>query len=287
MPKQHLWNRKSSDMFANLVAAPFIFASIILLYMAWEVDSDYAIWIVPAVLSSAVVYIFGPQINWWWYSKNPPKLSPGLLALLERFSVSYKRLDEAGKLKFRSRVALFTMGTDWEQMAWPDEVLPPDVQTVIAAQAVTVSFHKERFLFDQFEKIIVFPAPFSTPEYPFDHASELFAEDGCLLFSARQVMMAFMQPGSWYNVALHEYARVYARAYPKEHWPVLPEETIWEKLEEVSGMQRSHVESVIGLAGTEPLPVAIHHYFTFPESFKKVMPEAFEALESVFMAQKG
>ncbi len=269
-------------MFANYVALPFVLLSLLFLYLAWDVDADYAFWIMPSVVMSAVVYIFSPQLNWWWYSKHPPELSPGLRTLLERFGVFYNRLDEAGKLKFRQRVALFTMGADWEPMGWPEETIPPDVKTVIAAQAVMLSFNKDKFLFEQFEKVIVYPAPFSTPEYPFDHASELYLEDGCLLFSGRQVLSAFMQPLSWYNVALHEYARVYVLAYPKEQWPAFAEESIWEQLQEASGMPRAHVESVIGLAGAEVLPVAIHHYFMFPEAFKKVLPEVNGVLEEIF-----
>lgn len=269
-------------MFANLIALPFVLLSLVFLYLAWDVDSDYAVWIVPCVLMSAVVYIFSPQINWWWYNKRPPELSAGLRALLERFGVFYNRLDTAGKLKFRQRTALFTMATDWDPMGWPDETIPPDVQAIIAAQAVTLTFHKEKFLFDPFEKVIVYPGPFSTPEYPFDHASELYAADGCLLFSAREVMKAFAEPASWYNVGLHEYARVYERAYPLAPWPTFDEETIWEKLETISGMPRAHVESVIGLAGTETLPVAVHHYFVFPERFREGLPEIYKVFGEIF-----
>lgn len=269
-------------MFANYLALPFVVLSLLFLYLAWEVDSDYAIWILPGVLVSAVLYIFNPQINWWWYSKRPPELSAGLRSLLGRFGSFYKRLSEADKRKFRGRVALFTMAVDWEPLGWPDETLPPDVQTIIAAQAVTLTFHKEKFLFDEFEKVIVYPAPFSTPEYPFDHASEMYAADGCLLFSAREVMKAFAEPANWYNVALHEYARAYERAYPLAPWPTLREEDIWEKLEAISGMPRSHVESVIGLAGTEALPVAVHHYFVFPDRFVEVLPEVYNVFEEIF-----
>lgn len=269
-------------MFANYLALPFVVSSLVFLYMAWEVDSDYAVWILPGVLIGAVLYIFSPQINWWWYSKRPPELSPGLRSLLERYGVFYRQLNEADKRKFRGRVALFTMAVDWEPLGWPDETLPPDVQTVISAQAVALTFHKEIFLFNKFEKVIVYPAPFATPEYPFDHASELFAEDGCLLFSAREVMKGFAEPANWYNVALHEYARVFERTYPLAPWPSLQEEDIWDKLENISRMPRGHVESVIGLTGVDVLPVAVHHYFVFRERFKEVLPESFVALEEVF-----
>ena len=78
-------------MFSNYFAAPFVFLSLYFLYLGWEVDSDYAIWIVPFVVMSALIYIFAPQINGWGYSRRPPALEPGLTHLLERFSGFYQR----------------------------------------------------------------------------------------------------------------------------------------------------------------------------------------------------
>jgi hypothetical protein len=270
-------------MFANLLALPFVVISLALLYVSWEIDSDYAPWIIPPVLAAALVYIFSPQINWWWYTRNPPELEPGLRALLERFSGFYRRLDPERQKRFRSRVALFRMGTDWMPMAWPEDVLPPDVQLAIAAQAVTVTLHREEFLFPKFEKVIVYPKPFPSPEYLFAHASELHARDGCLLFSAEQVMLGFTQPLLWYNVALHEYAKAYIHTYPDAPYPTLHDQGgAWAQLETATGVPRSHIESVIGIAGVEPLPVAIHHYFTYPEQMGKGMPEVYRALRGVF-----
>lgn len=269
-------------MFSNYLAAPFVFLSLLFLYLAWEVDAEYSIWIAPFVILSALVFIFSPQINWWWYNRRPPQLEPGLSALLERFSTFYQMLSAADKHRFRSRVALFRMGTDWEPMAFEGEAVPNDVQLALAAQAVMLTFERPVFLFEKFEKVIVFPRPFSTPEYPFDHASELYQPDGCLLFSAEQVMRAFTQPGGLYNVGLHEYAKAFVLTYPDEPYPAFDQEGVWEKLQAVSGMPAGHVESVVGLAGVDALPVAIHHFFSFPERFKAVFAEEAEAFEGIF-----
>ncbi|GAB4487887.1 MAG: hypothetical protein OHK0019_03480 [Saprospiraceae bacterium] len=269
-------------MFANYLLAPFAFAALVFLYLAWEVDSDWAVWIAPFVLIAALIYIFSPQINWWWYSRRPPKLEPGLVKMLERFSGFYQRLSASDKQKFRDRIALFRMGTDWEPMAFEGEAVPADVQFILAHQAVMLTFNRSDFLFEKFEKVIVYPRPFATPEFPFDHASELYEADGCLLFSAKQVVQAFTQPNLWYNVGLHEYAKAFALSYPKEAWPAFSEENIWEKLEAVSGMPYGHVESVIGIKGVDMLPVAIHHYFTFPERFQTVFPNETENFKRIF-----
>lgn len=252
------------------------------LALAWAVDDGYAIYFVPFMIISALIFILAPQINWWWYSRNPPELSAELRTFLERCSGFYRRLSRAEQRRFRGRVALFNMGTDWEPMAFPEDSLPPDVQVAIAAQAVTLTFWREQFLFDKFEKVILFPRPFPTPEHPHDHASELHESDGCLLFSAEQVMLAFAKPTTWYNVAMHEYAKAFALQYPGEGWPSFSAENIWENLEAASGMPRAHVESVIGLAGVDTLPVAVHHFFIFPDRFAAVFPQENQALAKIF-----
>lgn len=271
-------------MFSNFVVAPFVFSSILFLYLAWKVDHAYALWMVPCVIASSLIYIFAPQINWWWYSRRPPKLAPGLVSLLERFSGFYQNLSASDKQKFRDRVALFRMSADWTPMAFEGEEVPPDVQLALANEAVMLTFKRREFVFEKFEKVIVYPRPFSTPEYPFDHASELYEADGCLLFSAEQVMTAFTEPANWYNVGLHEYAKAFVLTYPGEPYPSFGEKDVWEKLQAASGMPQAHIESVIGIAGVDILPVAIHHYFVFPEGFQKNFPAEAAVLAKIFGA---
>jgi hypothetical protein len=271
------------QIFANLLAAPFVGGALFFLYLSWK-DSDNAPGIIPFVLVAGLIWAFAPQINWWWYSRRPPALSAGLQNLLERFSGFYRRLDAAGQKRFRDRVALCMMGTEWMPVAWPDEAVPPDVQLAIATQAVTLTFNRPAILFDKFEKVIVYPLPFPSPEHDYLHASELHQEDGCLLFSAEQLMPAFFQPGTLYNIGLHEYAKAFVLTYPAEAYPDLSAEDIWTRLQTISLMSREHIESVIGMAGVEPLPVAIHHYFTFPEQFRAVLPEKAVALDRIFKA---
>ncbi|MCC6410747.1 MAG: zinc-dependent peptidase [Saprospiraceae bacterium] len=268
--------------FANLVALPLILTALFFLYLAWAFDSDYAIWMTPFVVSAAVVYVFSPQINWWWFSKHPPELDEGQRRLLERFHGFYRRLTETDKKRFRERTAMFMLGTDWDPLAFPEDDMPADVQLGIAAQAVMIAFKKEEFLFHKFEKVIVYPFPFPTPEYPFNHASELYEADGCLLFSAEQVMLAYLQPAKWYNIAVHEYARAFAITYPDEAYPALDGPEVWDHLEKVSGIPRDRVEAVIGLTDVPVLAVAIHHFFAFPERFQELMPAEYAQLKQIF-----
>lgn len=271
-------------MFANLLALPFLICMLFFLYLAWSVDGKYAPYMVPFLVVSALIYILNPQINWWWYSRNAPKLNQDLKNLLNRFCGFYSTLPPEDKRKFEGKVGLFRMGTNWTPIAWPEDNLPHDIELVLAAQAVTLNFHKEQILFPAFEKVIVYPKPFPSPEHPYPHSSELYEPDGCLIFSAENLMRAFFNPGKLYQVGLHEYAKAYLLANPNDNWPPFEAEDTWEKLEKLSGMSREHVETTVGLSGLDALPVAIHHFFIFPKSFEATFPEEVEALKNNFSA---
>ncbi|MBL7826417.1 MAG: hypothetical protein JNJ57_07295, partial [Saprospiraceae bacterium] len=114
-------------MFSNLLAIPFISGALFFLYLAWTIDGKYAPWMIPFLVAAAVIYIMSPQINWWWYSRRPPRLSPQMQEMLSRFCPFFQRLSPEQKIRFEGRVALFRMGTDWTPLSWPDDApLPPD-----------------------------------------------------------------------------------------------------------------------------------------------------------------
>ncbi|MFM8487034.1 MAG: hypothetical protein ACKOCH_11915, partial [Bacteroidota bacterium] len=84
---------------------------------------------------------------------------------------------------------------------------------------------------------------------------------------------------------MHEYAKAFVAWFPEEDWPDFRDIEIWETLKEISGMDREKVEKTIGLAGIEPLPVAIHHFFNFPDAFKKRDAELFSCFERILAAK--
>lgn len=287
LPSQQVYYQPAKIMFAHLLALPFLFGALTFLYLAWSVDNKYAPYMIPFLIIGAIIFILSPQINWWWYTKHPPRLSEGLNKLLKRFCVFYQNLSPLEKIRFQGRIGLFRMGVNWTPMGWPEDELPPDVELVLAAQAVMLTFHREQFLFPTFEKVIIYPKSFPSPEHPYAHSSELYEEDGCLIFSAENVMRAFFNPGQLYQVGLHEYAKAFLLACPTENWPALDGENVWQEMEKASGMSREHVEGTVGLSGLDTLPVAIHHFFIFPITFKKVFPREYEQMEMIFSGRNS
>ncbi len=270
---------------ARILAIPFVIGAILFLFLAWEADSDYSIYVVPFVIALAFIYILSPQINWWWWTRRPPDMPPKLRALLERRLPYYQQLAESEKLRFRRRVRLYMEANNF--MAKGMETVTEDLKAVAAICAVQMTFGRKDFLLSKFEHLIFFPQPFPSPQYPKNyHASEIYEEDGAILFSAEQLMKGFLEPHNFYNIGLHEYAKVFERAYPELDFPPLSE-SHWSELQQISGFSRVWIQQWINLDPIPLRPVSIAHFFTWPAAFQAQLPELYAAYAQLFNQSPG
>lgn len=264
---------------ARILAAPLLIFLGIAVYLAFKVDGAYSLWIVPPLVLLAIVWVLSPQINWWWYQRYPPDVAAPIRQFLFQYPF-YQRLPEAEKKRFRSRIALFIMGSDFIPQIMKE--VPEDVKAIVAANAVTLTFGKKDFLFPRFENIIINPKPLPTLQYPEKyHASEIYEPDGAVLFSAEQLVRGFLESNRYFNIGLYEYAKVFRISYPNHAYPKF-DESIWESLERISGFSKAWIEQWINLPDIDPVAVSIAHFFTFPEQFLKELPEVYEKYRMIF-----
>ena len=270
---------------ARIFSIPFVFGAILFLFLAWEVDAGYSIYVVPFVIVLAFIYILSPQINWWWWTRRPPDMSPKLRVLLERHLPYYQRLADTEQLRFRRRVRLYMEANDF--MAKGMDEVTEDLKAVVAICAVQLTFGRKDFLLPKFEHLIFFPQPFPSPQYPKDyHASEIYEEDGAILFSAEQLMKGFLESHHYYNIGLHEYVKVFERSYPDVAFPALPENH-WEELQQISGFTQDWIQQWINLDPIPVLPVSVAHFFTWPAAFHAQLPELYAAYSRIFNQSPG
>ena len=265
---------------ARLISIPFLILTGVFAYLTLEKDEGYSFYIIILVLILSVLYTFSPQINWWWYERNPPEIDEQMRNLLIKNHSFYNDLSVSDKKLFRNRMALYMMAVEFMPKGW--ERLPEDIKGVIAANAVQMTLKQADFLLPKFEQIVVYTTPFPSPQFPQKlHASEIFEEDGVLLFSAQQIMWSFLQPQQYYNLVLHEYIKVYQISYPNKNYPKLVESD-WEQLEKISGFSKERIEGIIGLPNIDPTVVSGTLYFTHSEEFKKLAPDLYKKWEQIF-----
>jgi len=263
---------------SRILAIPVILLLALFGYLAWH-DSSYSPYLIPLVVLLVILYTMGPQIDWWWYERNPPDVDPPVKKMLASTNPFYKRLSDADKQKFRQRLEMFVLATNYMPKGW--EKIPEDAKYAIAVNAVQLNFNKKDFLYPAYENIVVYPTPFPSPQHKDFHPSEVFKEDGVLLFSAEQIMWGLLNARNYYNVAMHEYVKVFMDTYPTPAYPTFTEED-WLDLSKVGPYNKEHIHNLLNVPDIDPTVVAITLFQLFPEKFQQVFPKRGKQLVAIF-----
>lgn len=266
---------------SRILAVPLLLLAFWFGYLTYEYGEHYAYGLVLVVVLVVLSYVFAPQINWWWWMRYPPDLPKSLHMPVER-TPFYQRLSKTDQRIFRRRVFLFSQAQIFRPQAIKE--VTQDVKTAISTAAVQVNFHRLSFLYPDFENIIVYLHPFPSPRYPDHmHASEVFEDEhgNGLIFSVEHVLRSFLEPASYYNVAIHEYAHLLIKTSPEVKFPEINED-YFPALEQISGFEHQKLLEYIGLDEIDPRLVAIHHYLVFRERFEAILPELAIDLDAIF-----
>jgi hypothetical protein len=265
----------------RIIAAPLIILAAGFLYMGWEVKYEYLYGLVPTAVLLAALYVLSPEIDWWWYKRNPPPMDPPLHHFFERFLPFYRNLPKEEKKRFQDRIMLFNLTRDYQGQGL--ESIPEDIKGILAASAVWLTFWQEDYLLEPFQKNIIYPHPFPSPQHPHHwHSVEVFTEDGVVLNTAEHLLKGFTQPQLFYPIGLHTYALVLQEKYPNLPYPSLPED-IWSHLEQISGFKRTAIEEFIGLPEVNLQAICITCLFYYADAFRGALPELYAQYEALLM----
>lgn len=259
---------------SKILAIPGVLGFALFLYLTYFKSEDYALYMVPFIIYLIGVYFYQPAIDWWWYQKYPPDIEAPLRKLFDHRLPYYQRLSEKNKQKFRTRVALYIEANDFRPQVI--EEIPEDVKGIVAANIVQLTFGQQDYLLNMFERIVIYPGVFPTPQH-LDrfHASEIFAEDGVLLFAMDHLMPGTLHADQYFNLGLYEYAKVLRLSRPEVAYPELSED-LWTDFEKISRFPRKKVEEFVGLENLDVWAVSVVFFFSFPEKFKMELPELYQ-----------
>lgn len=266
-------------MFWKWLSLPLLITALVFLYLTWEVDEKYAIYIVPPIVLVAVIYALAPQVDWWWLKKNPPELDPAIRQLLNQRSAYYNNLSAGQKKRFRERMALITTGLDFKPQSL--EKVPDDLKAIVSFYFAQLTLSFDSFLLEPFENVVIYAGPFPSPQYHQWHISETFAEDGVLLFSAPHLLKGFFNPSHYYPTGLHEVAQAFIHKYPEKPYPPL-NDAVWEDIRQISSVDQDRLWKYLGLPQVDPLPVCMVYFFTLPDRFLAVRPDLYAAFAEIF-----
>jgi len=226
-------------------------------------------------------YMLAPQLDWWWYKRFPMQLDSKVRSIFESNSEFYRNLSADKKKIFDERISLYVEAKDWKYIGM-EESMPYDIRCIIAFEPVRLTLNQKNFLMEPFDTVVVYQNPFLSPQFPDRyHASELFKDDGVVLFSLKHVLPAFREPEKYFNIVLYEYARIMQITHKEIIFPELTEE-FWYNLYNVASYGHREIMGVIGLTEADAVAVAIHHYFTYGAYFGNIYPDLYASLQSIF-----
>jgi len=269
--------------FSRILALPFL---LILAFFAVQVlrNSNYEhfAWVLVPIAFLVMIYLFQPQIDYWWAGKHPIPLDEKVLKILINHNPVYKTLPEEEKNKFNRRLGLYIAGKEFLAKGMEQDFdLPHDVKNMIAQIPITMTLNKDEFLLKDLDRIVVYKHAFPSPKFKFLHTVETHVEDGMLVFALDHAEAAFFNPDQYYNVAWHAYAEAFVKLYPAQDYPEMKEED-WETVEKVFGFKKEQILKTLGFESIDLLPAMITAYFIKAENLKEHDKDMYDALDKIF-----
>jgi len=267
----------------RFIAAPFAFALVYIFYQS-AVDYDFRdaySWVIfPLLVLCIALYIFSPQIDFWFHKKYPVALDQPVINWLEQQFPFYQSLADSDKLQFRNRLSLFMEAKEFFLMKAEKLDMPEDMKFIISAHAIWLTMGREDYLLDKFERIIAYMHPFPTPFYKHLHTVEAELQDGVVLLSFEYVLKALSAPDH-YNIAIHGFAEAFHEMHQEINWSDISQQDE-EQLQQISGLTTQRICDTIGFERVDQVLLAIHHYVQFPDHFKTKLPQLYQQIDQIF-----
>jgi len=269
---------------ANIIAIPFGLCFIVIAYIVYyNPESNALLWALIPTVFLVLIYLFSPQINYWWLTKNPIPLDQPIVNMLNRTNSIYPSLSTEKRFEFDKRLMLFVAGKDFIGKGREEDSnnIPYDIKNMISQIPITMTIDQKEFTFKNFDRIVLYKHPFPTPNHKFLHTVETHVEDGVIILSLEHVQKALFNKGQSYDITWHAFADAYIKLNPNEAYPEF-DESIWSAIEQISPQTKEEILRTLGFKSIDPLPVLINLFFNYKEKFSQTLPKINFQLESIF-----
>lgn len=269
---------------ANLIALPFGICLLIIAYLVYDsTDSKLLFWAIVPITALVLIYLFSPQINYWWLSKNPVSLDPPIRQMLFKTNPIYESLQMDQQKEFDKRLLLFVEGKEFTGKGREEDTtnIPYDIKNLISQVPITMTLNLKEFTFKNFDRIILYKHPFPSPKFQFLHTVETHVEDGLIIFSLEHIQKSLFNKEEYYDITWHGFAEAFVKLNPNLDYPDIPN-NIWQDIEEISPQTQQEILNILGFKTIDPLPVLINLYFNYRTAFGKKHPSMLQKFDEIF-----
>ena len=268
--------------FSRIIAFPFVIWFAVILYITME-TSNYSLsyWIIPPFVIIAVIFIMAPQIDYWWLERFPVPLDPEAKDWLTKYDPVYPLLSDELKQKYGTRMSLFLSGKEFIAMGKKKESVPEDIKLAIAHIGIGMTINRDKYLFENLDRFIVYKHPFPSPRFQFLHTVETHVEDGVMVLSLEHLSAAIIDPTSYFHVGHLAFSEVFIKQNPSVDWSFL-EAISWNDVESITQFRKEQILSVLGFESYDLFPIVLSCFFSHREAFKSRLPDASAQLKTIF-----
>jgi len=229
-----------------------------------------------AIIPLVLIYIFRPQIEWWWFSRNPQSLHPKMREIIQQVFSFYGKLSPENKERFEHRMTLYMHSKTYEKIII--EVIPEDLKGLIAANQIKLTFGLEEYLSPKFEVIVFYPNRFPSPTINDFHASEVFEDGdfGGMIFAIDHIMPG-LQSSKEYNAVMHELVNllwIQKKWSPTDFTEFATPQNMM-KLAKIRGISTQQIKKFLGKPKINFYAVVVEHFFANPKGFQNLLPELY------------
>lgn len=216
-----------------------------------------------------------------WFRK---KLDPGYETVLKKYSRYYRSLPDKLKANFGDRVMRFIQA---KEFIGKGKLEMTDLMRVLIAEsAVKLTFGHRTYLFEKFEKILVFKEEFYSD---WSHSREIGETNprGVIVFSWKDFLQGDLIEDDNLNVGLHEFAHalmnqtISAGRYEDKYF-ISWVDLFFDFHNDESKMKyiRDHelFRKYAFHDEMEFFAVAAEHFFETPSDFKRGLPELYDIM---------
>lgn len=176
--------------------------------LMYRTEKDlYRIVMIVSVVIGAIIYILSPQIDFWWFNKNPPKIDPIFKSKWLVFDPYYLSLNAQEASEFEKKIELFIEAKEWIPMQF--EMVADEIKYLIAYSALKVARHSDNFLYKPYDRIIVYARAFVSPNMPEHfHHCESYEEDGVIIFSADSIIPVLRREANYFDPMKYIFCKI-------------------------------------------------------------------------------
>lgn len=275
--------------FSRILSGPFVIGLLVMAYLVYKNPlSNLLGWALVPLIGLALIYMFQPQIDYWWMSRNPVELDLPIKNMLTSTNPRYQQMKAGEREEFEKRLVLFSEGREFfgKTMEADNSSVPIDIKNMICQIPVMMTLGRDKVGFKNWERVVLYKHPFGTPINKFLHTMETHGEDGVVILSLEHVDKALLQKGHHYDVAWHAYSEAFIKDHPKEAYPDLPGD-VWKSIERISPQNQQVILGTLGFPSIDPMPVLINLYFNYPDAFAKELPQIKTSFDGIFFPKGG